>query len=194
MPPPVQIGGRIDPARARPVPFCRHGLVPPPRTRARVRVAAEPWRRALSSARTASCTNASLNRAPKASASSSTPAPDLLTQGALAIRAHLHRAAARPRDRPAHEQQVVIGDDLDDLQPTLGDAPAAHAAGALTPLNTREGVAEAPIEPGARTLCEPWLAGPREKLWRLIVPWKPLPFDAPEASTDWPGSQASTVT
>ena len=44
------------------------------------------------------------------------------------------------------------------------------------PLNTREGVAEAPIEPGARTLCEPWDLGPLAKLWRLIVPWKPLPF------------------
>src|SRR5204862_6190452 len=46
-----------------------------------------------------------------------------------------------------------------------------------TPLNTREGVAEAPIEPGLRTLCEPWVTGPRLKLWRLIVPWKPLPID-----------------
>ena len=45
------------------------------------------------------------------------------------------------------------------------------------PLNTREGVAEAPIEPGARTLCEPWDFGPAAKLWRLIVPWKPLPFE-----------------
>ena len=44
------------------------------------------------------------------------------------------------------------------------------------PLNTREGVAEAPIEPGARTLCEPWDFGPAAKLWRLIVPWKPLPL------------------
>jgi len=26
-----------------------------------------------------------------------------------------------------------------------------------------------------RTLCEPCETGPRWKLWRLIVPWKPLP-------------------
>src|SRR5262245_2692823 len=32
------------------------------------------------------------------------------------------------------------------------------------PLKTREGVAEAPIEPGLRTLCEPWVTGPRPKL------------------------------
>ena len=64
----------------------------------------------------------------------------------------------------------------------------------LIPLNTREGVAEAPIEPGARTLCEPWLFGPRLKLWRLIVPWKPLPIPIPETLTFSPASNASTVT
>ena len=42
------------------------------------------------------------------------------------------------------------------------------------PLNTREGVAEAPIEPGARTLCEPCDFGPAAKLWRLIVPGEAL--------------------
>jgi len=56
-----------------------------------------------------------------------------------------------------------------------------------------QGVAEAPTEPGARTLCEPWLAGPREKLWRLIVPWKPLPLDTPEIFTTWPGSASVAV-
>ena len=66
--------------------------------------------------------------------------------------------------------------------------------GPRMPLNTREGVAEAPIEPGARTLCEPWRLGPAEKLWRLIVPWKPLPLDLPEILTFWPTSNASTVT
>ena len=43
------------------------------------------------------------------------------------------------------------------------------------------------MEPGARTLCEPWDFGPLEKLWRLIVPWKPLPFEVPEIFTRWPG-------
>ena len=31
----------------------------------------------------------------------------------------------------------------------------------MLPLKTRDGVADAPIEPGARTLCEPWPRGPR---------------------------------
>ena len=62
------------------------------------------------------------------------------------------------------------------------------------PLNTREGVADAPIDPGARTLCEPCDFGPLLKLWRLIVPWNPLPFELPETLTWSPGSNASTVT
>ena len=53
----------------------------------------------------------------------------------------------------------------------------------LIPLNTRDGVAEAPIEPGLRTLCEPCERGPLEKLWRLIVPWKPLPIPIPATLT-----------
>jgi hypothetical protein len=68
-------------------------------------------------------------------------------------------------------------------QAALRHALAAHAAGALMPLKTREGVAEAPIEPGARTLCEPCDFGPAWKLWRLIVPWKPLPFETPATLT-----------
>ena len=47
------------------------------------------------------------------------------------------------------------------------------------PLKTRDGVADAPIEPGLRTLCEPCDRGPLEKLCRLIVPWKPLPIADP---------------
>jgi len=65
--------------------------------------------------------------------------------------------------------------------------------GIFMPLNTRAGSALAPIEPGARTLCEPWLTGPRWKLWRLIVPWKPLPIATPETLTLCPGSNWSTL-
>jgi len=62
------------------------------------------------------------------------------------------------------------------------------------PFITRAGQADAPIEPGARTLCEPWDLGPLAKPWRLIVPWKPLPLEVPAIFTRWPGSKASTVT
>jgi hypothetical protein len=66
--------------------------------------------------------------------------------------------------------------------------------GIFWPGKTRDGVADAPIEPGARTLCEPCETGPREKPWRLMPPWKPLPFEVPETLTFWPTSNASTVT
>src|SRR5215210_7161871 len=70
MPPPVQIGERDVPARARPVPFWRHGFAPPPRTIPRVRVACVPWRRAASSAITTSCTSGPLNGTPNTASSS----------------------------------------------------------------------------------------------------------------------------
>ena len=62
------------------------------------------------------------------------------------------------------------------------------------PLKTRDGVAEAPIEPRFRTLCDPWDSGPRLKLWRLIVPAKPFPIEIPETLMRSPGSNVSTVT
>ena len=43
-PPPTHCGDRIDPWRARPVPFWRHGFLPPPRTWARVFVECVPAR------------------------------------------------------------------------------------------------------------------------------------------------------
>src|SRR5213080_1239731 len=130
MPPPVQIGERDEPARARPVPFWRHGLAPPPRTLPRVLVDAVPRRRALSSARTDSWTSGPLKRAPKAASSSLTffvfaapstgasPADCLLPSrrccggtrgGVSAIGPHLHHAVARAWHGAAHEQQVVVG-------------------------------------------------------------------------------------
>src|SRR5215207_3960928 len=141
MPPPVQIGEREEPARARPVPFWRQGLAPPPRTWARVLVDAVPWRRALSSARTDSWTSGPLKRAPKAVSSSLTffdfAAPRI---GASAIGAHLHHAVARPGHRPAHEQQVVVGVDAHDLEALLGDALVAHLAGAADALEHARGI------------------------------------------------------
>src|SRR5689334_20699690 len=35
------------------------------------------------------------------------------------------------------------------------------------PFQTRAGQADWPMEPGLRMLCDPWLTGPRPKLWRF---------------------------
>src|ERR687889_1365717 len=125
------MGERDEPARARPVPFWRHGLAPPPRTSPRVLVDELPWRRALSSARTDSCTSGPLKLAPNAVSSRSTFfEPPRTGALALAIGAHLHDAVARPGDRATDHQQVVGGVDPDDLQTALGHALIAHLAGA----------------------------------------------------------------
>src|SRR5262249_57886442 len=63
-----------------------------------------------------------------------------------------------------------------------------------TPLKTRDGVADAPIEPGLRMLCEPCDFGPRWNLCRLIVPAKPFPCETPLTLTFSPRANASTVT
>src|SRR4051794_41638509 len=109
MPPPVHSGERRVPARARPVPFWRHGLAPPPRTIPRVRVACVPWRRAASSATTTSCTSGPLKGAPNTSSSRST---DLLPPriGALAIGPHLHGGALGAGDGAPDQHQVLPGD------------------------------------------------------------------------------------
>src|SRR5581483_10681781 len=92
VPPPVHTGERLEPARARPVPFWRHGLTPPPETIPRVLLAAVPRRRAACSARTLWCTSGPLKRAANARSSSVTfSVADLDPRiGASGIAAHLH--------------------------------------------------------------------------------------------------------
>ena len=62
------------------------------------------------------------------------------------------------------------------------------------PGRTREGKADAPIEPGARWNIEPWVAAPPRKLCRLMTPWKPLPRLTPETVRVSPGANSSTET
>src|SRR4051794_39523509 len=62
------------------------------------------------------------------------------------------------------------------------------------PLNTRAGVAHAPMEPGAR--CLRWVPCPAPsplKLWRFIPPAVPLPLLVPTTSTFDPASKTSAV-
>src|SRR3954453_19526714 len=139
MPPPAKCGARIDPWRARPVPFWRHGFAPPPRTLPRVFVDEVPRRRALSSARTDSWTSGPLKRAPNAAASRSTFFDPPRTE-ALAIGAHLHDAVARAGDRAAQHQQVVARVDAHDLEAALRDALVAHLAGPADALEHARGI------------------------------------------------------
>src|SRR3954449_6206019 len=139
MPPPAKCGARIDPWRARPVPFWRHGFAPPPRTLPRVFVDEVPRRRALSSARTDSWTSGPLKRAPNAASSRSTFFDPPRTE-ALAIGAHLHDAVARAGDRAAQHQQVVARVDAHDLEAALRDALVAHLARPADALEDARGI------------------------------------------------------
>src|SRR3954451_6441383 len=139
MPPPAKCGARIDPWRARPVPFWRHGFAPPPRTLPRVFVDEVPRRRALSSARTDSWASGPLKRAPNAASSRSTIFDPPRTE-ALAIGAHLHDAVARTGDRAAQHQQVVARVDAHDLEAALRDALVAHLARPADALEDTRGV------------------------------------------------------
>src|SRR3954454_11823125 len=133
MPPPGHSGDRLEPARARPVPFWRHGLAPPPETMPRVLVECVPWRRAASSATTTSCTSGPLNGCSKTSASRSTALPPP-SAGALGIGTHLHGVSLGTGDGAADHHQILLGHELDDRQALLGDALATHAAGAADAL------------------------------------------------------------
>src|SRR4051795_1606808 len=139
MPPPVQIGLRDEPARARPVPFWRHGWAPPPRTMPRVLVECVPWRRAASSAMTTSCTSGPLNGCSKTSASRSTAVPPPSAGAWLGIGADLHGLTLRARHGAAHEHQVAVGHQLDDRQALLGRALGAHVAGTADALEHARG-------------------------------------------------------
>ena len=98
-----------------------------------------------------------LKAASKAVASSATWPPALpsaseMTTALLGIGSYLHDAALGAGYRAPDEQEVLLGNDIDDGEAALRDPGAAHVTGAAQALRLREGVAEAPIEPGARTL------------------------------------------
>ena len=71
----------------------------------------------------------------------------------------------------------------------------AHAGPAIRmPLNTRLGVAHAPIEPGERCLrWVPWLALSPPKPWRFMTPANPLPLETPTTSARSPVSNTSAL-
>src|SRR3954468_23975318 len=127
MPPPIRCGVESAPARARPVPFWRNALAPVILTSPRVFVDEVPWRRAFSSAVTVSWTSAMWKSSPNTPSSRST-LPVLPRYGALGIGADLHGAALRPGHGATEQEEVLIGDHVDDREALLGHALVAHLA------------------------------------------------------------------
>src|SRR5690348_12737285 len=131
----------MEPARARPVPFWRHGLRPPPEMKPLVLVAAVPRRRFASCILTASWSNelspSRPNTTPETSKSPTRSRPaensgtltGLFCAAASAMSRHRLRPRSRARGMTYHDQRairpghrarnqhrVVVGKDLDDLK------------------------------------------------------------------------------
>ena len=93
-------------------------------------------------------------------------------------------ALGGPGTEPRTSSRFLSATHVDDLEAALGHALVAHLARAADALeHARRGRPRRRSSPGARTLCEPCEPGRGEKLWRLTVPWKPLPFETPETFT-----------
>src|SRR5690348_17195269 len=118
MPPWRQCGARVEPWRARPVPFCRQGFWLPPETKARVLVWCVPWRWLARKVITARCSTSSFTVPSNSAAGRGTVfclAPAALKWGAstMAAPASLladgEQAVHGARHRAADEEQILLG-------------------------------------------------------------------------------------
>src|SRR6185295_10569575 len=135
MPPPRQCGARMEPCRARPVPFCFHGFWLPPETKLRVLVEAVPWRWLFRKVFTAWCSTGWFTSPSKYSpgrvkaASRRLPAGEKCGASSITALASLFRDNHDPvlgaGHRAPHEEQVAIAVDLDHGQSQLGMPPVA---------------------------------------------------------------------
>src|SRR5574342_109543 len=142
-PPPFHCTARVEPWRARPVPFWRHGLRPPPATSLRVLVLCVP-RRAFAIWRTyAWCIKSTLIGASKTAAGSSTcftflPSMSktstfiafiLQSKRLLLARLFNHdQAAFRSGDRSVYTEHIAFSIYKDYLKSGYGHALIAHMA------------------------------------------------------------------
>src|ERR1700675_33983 len=138
----------MEPWRARPVPFCFHGFLPPPETSLRPLVSWVPARRAASAFTTAWCSSGIRTGPANTSAdssscccalpfASSTGTVGMLfcLFGFLLLRLGLLHALAQDQECPGvsrhrapQEDQVLLRDDAHDGQVEHGAAVAAHAS------------------------------------------------------------------
>src|SRR5215207_644867 len=108
----------VEPCLARPVPFWRYGLRPPPRTSPRVFVLCVPWRAAASWATTTWWISGTLTCTSKISAGSSTD-PVLSPTGE---RMSMVLITSSPLGRGADQDEPAVGAGdgaLDEQQPLL---------------------------------------------------------------------------
>src|SRR5450759_2509032 len=166
--PPLQIGERLLPARARPVPFWRQGFFPPPLTKARVFVAAVPARRFACCIRTVSYSrwrrtgwlNTAAGKAISPTTSLRCDTTGIVIASAtvylLDCRPDQHQAVSRPGNAAAHQHEVLCRPDLDHFQVLggvafitvlPGHALAFQHAAWVRPVTNRPAVAEVLVCP-----------------------------------------------
>ena len=183
-PPPAHCGARFEPWRARPVPFWRHGFAPPPGPRR------GSWSSACRGGRGEPATHHLVHQRhahrglehlggrsrvptflPATEPTSTFGISDRpWSAGSLDGGTDHHEAAVRARDRALDEQQVCVRrrrwttSRFSTVTRSLPIWPAIRM-----PLNTRAGVAHAPIAPGERCLAlVPWLRARPLNPWRFI--------------------------
>src|SRR3954469_19578229 len=122
-------GARMEPWRARPVPFCLNGLRPAPETSARVLVLWVPWRAAASCATTTWCSSGTLVWTSKISAGRSTWTVLAIGSGSLHCGTDEDDRAAGTGDGALDQQQRLLGVHGMNGQVLRGVALVAHAAG-----------------------------------------------------------------
>src|SRR5207302_10655332 len=127
----------MEPCRARPVPFCRYGFLPPPATSPRVLVSAVPWRALACWATTAWCTTAWLGRMPKTRSSRSMVRTLVPRRSSTSVCMGLQlrqladhdQATFRPGDGAPQRHDIAFGVDRQDAQVLDGHPLVAKVAG-----------------------------------------------------------------
>src|SRR2546421_4721530 len=138
----------MEPWRARPVPFCLYGFLPPPRTSPRVFTLCVPCRAAASWATTTWCISGMLActlktssgsataraRSPSADSTSTLSSEGMSLTALLRRRAEQHQRTLGARDSALDQDQVLVRVDRLDGQVLHGVARVAHAPGHAYPL------------------------------------------------------------
>ena len=215
LPPPFHWVARIEPCRARPVPFCFHGFLPPPDTSLRPLVSWVPARRSASSRTTAWWSSGSWIGAPKTSAASSSVPRAFPLASTTCDRRHAYFACplapsaccalvcftllrttrsppVAPGTAPRQQDRFCSGSTRTTARlqhRARAPRPCARAAGG--PGHTREGSDDAPIEPGRpveHRAVGGVAAGPAVALDAAL---EALPLVTPITSTSSPGVKRS---
>ena len=159
------LGRRSEPWRARPVPFCRYGFLPPPRTWPRVLAECVPCLAAACCATTTWWISGTFTLAAKISSGSSTvllswPDGEMTLTAVIGlppfrVLAALRTSTTRPLG-PGTAPLIRSSPRSASTECTVSDCTVVRTPpirpAIRTPLNTRPGVAHAPMEPGERCL------------------------------------------